>query len=273
MADRVTVFNMIASFTTGHPSHDWIKSSLRFCDGRRSMKALRDHFEGEGNASRNKNEADRLKESLHYKSERAMSFEIVLTQCQKMYNIYEKEGEPMPDDAKTRFLFKRVQHSGLRGAIEALRAQMTAGVAVSYTMAANHLSTAVSELPEFLHKSRNISGVARSESSHGGIYNSDGTIITGHVPNWRNLSHEERNLVKQERRKSRDTRNDDDIKASANRIKQLKASHKKMKRKIKALKRSNKKGGEDNEDGDSDGDLDAGDTFGGKASKRKKTDS
>lgn len=114
---------------------------------------------------------------------------------------------------------------------------------------------------------------ARRESSHGGIYNSDGTIITGHIPNWRNLSHEERNLVKQERRKSRDTRNDDDIKASANRIKQLKASNKKMKRKIKALKRSNKKGGEDNEDVDSDGDLDAGDTFGGKASKRKKTDS
>ena len=275
MADRVTVFNMLVSFTTGHPSHDWIKSTLRFSDGRSSMKALRDHFEGEGNASRNKNEADRLKESLHYKSERAMSFENFLTQCQKMYNIYEKEGEPMPDDAKTRFLFKRVQHSGLRGAIEALRAQMTAGVVVSYTMAANHLSTAVSELPEFLHKNRNISGVARSESSHGGIYNSDGTIITGHIPNWRNLSPEERNLVKQERRKSnsnRDTRNDDDIKASANRIKQLKASNKKMKRKIKALKRSSKKGGEDNEDGNSDGDLDAGDTFGGKASKRKKNE-
>jgi len=67
------------------------------------MKALRDHFEGEGNASRNKNEADRLKDSLHYKSERSMMFENFLTQCQKMYNIYEKEGEPMQDDAKTRF--------------------------------------------------------------------------------------------------------------------------------------------------------------------------
>ena len=115
----------------------------------------------------------------------------------------------------------------------------------------------------------------RRESSHGGIYNSDGTIITGHIPNWRNLSHEERNLVKQERRKSttnRDTRNDDGMKANANRIKQLQASNKKMKRKIKALKRSSKKGGEDNEDGESD-ELDAGDTFGGKASRRKKADS
>ena len=59
-----------------------------------------------------------------------------------MFNIYEKEGEPMTDDTKTRFLFKQVQHANLRGAIEALKAQQTASVNVTYTMAANHLSTA-----------------------------------------------------------------------------------------------------------------------------------
>jgi hypothetical protein len=64
------------------------------------MQALHDHFSGEGNATRNMAEADRLKESLHYKSERAMSFKTFLTQCQKMYSIYKKEGEPMTDEAK-----------------------------------------------------------------------------------------------------------------------------------------------------------------------------
>ena len=39
-ADRLSVFNMIVSFTTGHPSGDWIKTTLRYSDGRRSMKAL-----------------------------------------------------------------------------------------------------------------------------------------------------------------------------------------------------------------------------------------
>jgi len=278
MADRITVFNMLVSFTTGQPSHDWIKSTLRFSDGRKSIKALRDHFEGEGNASRNKNGADRLKDSLHYKSERSMTFENFLSQCQKMYSIYGKEGEPMPDDAKTCVLFKRVQHSGLRGAIETLRAQMTAGVAVSYTMAANHLSTAVSELPEYLHKNRNVSSVARqgrnNNENSDGIYNSDGTIKTGHIPNWRNLSPTERDLEKQERKKTGKDRNENmgsNLKSDGNRIKQLTASNKKMKRRIKALKRSNKKSGSDN--GDPDTDMDAGDTFGGKASKRKKTDS
>ena len=206
MADRLAVFNMITSFTTGQPSHDWIKATIRWSDGRRSMKALRDHFEGEGNASRNKNEADRLKDSLHYKSERSMTFETFLTQCQKMYNIYEKEGEPMPDDAKTRFLFKKVQHSGLRGAIEALRAQQTAGLNVTYTMAANHISTAVSELPEYLSKSRNVSGVGshpgvNSNDKTDGIYGADGTIRTGHISNWRSLSEDDRDKVKEERKK------------------------------------------------------------------------
>ena len=71
------------------------------------MKALRDNFAGEGNATRNISEADRLKESLHYKSEHALAFETFLTQCQKMYHFYEKEGETMPEEAKIRFLFKK----------------------------------------------------------------------------------------------------------------------------------------------------------------------
>ena len=146
-ADKMTVFNMIVSFTTGQPSSDWIKPTLKYKDGRRSMKALRDHLSGEVNDSRNKADADRLKETLHYKNERAMTFKIFLTQCQKMYNIYEKEGEEMSDDAKIRFLFKRVQHPNLQGAIEALKARLSTNDAITYTQAANHLSTAASELP------------------------------------------------------------------------------------------------------------------------------
>ena len=280
LADRLAVFNMIVSFTTGQPSGDWIKNTLRFSDGRRSMKALRDHFSGEGNASRNIAEADRLKETLHYKSERAMAFETFLTQCQKMYNIYEKEGEPMPDDAKLRFLFKRVQHKDLSSSIDALRAQQTAGINITYTQAANHISTAVSELPEYISKNRNISGVGTS-SSHGkrssDIYSSDGSIITGHFSNWRSLSKEDRAIVIAERkrlgltgRKSSGSNSDKNGKSDINRINQLSAQNKKYKRQIKALKRQSKIDNVDDGEDDTtnDADIDAGDQFGGKASKR-----
>ena len=76
------------------------------------MEALRRHFAGEGNANRYLVEAERIQESIHYKSESAMAFETFLPQCQKMFNIYEKEGEEMSDEAKVRFLFRKVQHSG-----------------------------------------------------------------------------------------------------------------------------------------------------------------
>lgn len=52
------------------------------------MQALHDHF--------NVAEADKLKTT----SERAMMFETFLMQCQKVYSIYEKEGQPMTDEAK-----------------------------------------------------------------------------------------------------------------------------------------------------------------------------
>ena len=58
-----------------------LKRTMKHSNGRRSMETLRRNFSGEGNATRNLAEDERLNESLHYKSERAMSFDIFLTQC------------------------------------------------------------------------------------------------------------------------------------------------------------------------------------------------
>ena len=282
-ADKRTVFQMIVSFTTGQPSGDWIKGTLQFQDGRRSMLALRDHFAGEGNATRNMAEADRLKESLHYKSERSMPFETFLTNCQKMFNIYDKEGEAMPDEAKVRFLFKKVQHRDLQPAIAALRAQQTAGTAITYTMAANHLATAVLESPEYISKNRNISGVgsnnnANNERGSSDIYNNDGSIITGHIPNWRSLTQRDRKIVQAERRRLGITGGKGghgkggDTKAEANRIKQLSANNKKLKRQIKALKRKSASGNDATAatEETTDDEVDAADQFGEESKKKKK---
>ena len=272
-ADKMTVFNMIVSFTTGQPSADWIRPTICHNDGRRSMKALRDHFSGEGNASRNKADADRLKDTLHYKNERAMDFETFLTQCQKMYNIYEKEGEEMSEDAKIRFLFKRVQHPSLQGAIEALKARLATNDVITYTQAANHLSTAVSELPDFIAKNRAISGIASALTTNpinksSEIYNADGSIITGHIPTWRNLSQAERNVVIAERErlglgkdksgKGKSSRSKEDS-AISNRLKQLAESNKRMKRQIKAFKRKSPK--DETQDDEENSTTDVGDVL------------
>ena len=84
------------------------------------METLRRHFYGEGNATQNLVEAEGVNESLHYKSEREISIKISLTQFQKMLNIYEREGEEMSDEAKLRFLFRKIQHTGLRSSNDAI---------------------------------------------------------------------------------------------------------------------------------------------------------
>ena len=76
-ADKALVFNMIVSFTTGQPSSDWIKNTLKYSDGRRSMEALRNHFAGKGNVTHNLAETERLHQVTHYKSERAITFDIL----------------------------------------------------------------------------------------------------------------------------------------------------------------------------------------------------
>ena len=83
----------------------------------------------------------------------------------------------MSDEAKVRFLFRKVQHTGLRISIDALKASQTMGTTISYTMAANNLPTATSELLEYIaNNTRNVSGVQVGDGTKGGygIYNVDG---------------------------------------------------------------------------------------------------
>ena len=86
-----------------------------------------------------------MKEQLHYKTEKALTFENFLTKCQKIYNIYQTHGEEMTEEAKIRFLFKKIDHEGLSKTIEAMKSKITTEAvgAVTYTTIASHLSTTV----------------------------------------------------------------------------------------------------------------------------------
>jgi hypothetical protein len=281
-ADKLTVFNFIVSFTTGQPSGDWVKDTLRYSNGQRSMKSLRDHFLGEGNATRSLATAENLRSSLHYKNERSMAFETFLTQTQRMFNIFNQENEPMSEEAKIRFLFQAIQHKDLLVAVEALRAQQTAGSILTYTACANHLTTAVSQLPEYIQRNRNISGVRIGAVSTSAIYNEDGTInVTGTIKDWDKLPASDKRLVYKERKrlgvkfgesgnggKGNGKGNRNASSANSNTINQLRKQNNNLKRRIKALKQSTP----NNDDADDNKVDDAGDEFGGKKSKKKKQD-
>ena len=127
-----------------------------------------------------------------------MYFDLFITQCQKMFNIYNKEGKEILEEEKVRFLFRKVQHTGLRSYIDALKASQTTGTTISYTMAANNLSTATSELPEYIAKNAiNVSGFQVGNGTKGGdgIYNGYESINTGQIPSWKSLPFKDQKLV------------------------------------------------------------------------------
>ena len=134
------------NFLVAESVEQWIKDLAPRVNGRRDMEALRNHYGGEGNASRRFVMAEKLRESLHYKSECSLPFSTFLERVQKMFNIFKEEGEQLTENAKVRELFNCVQHMQLQDTVKALRVCFDLD-GITYTEASNHLTTAVSELP------------------------------------------------------------------------------------------------------------------------------
>ena len=164
-----------------------------------------------------------MKEGPHYENVRSLVFSIFLDRMQKMFNIYEEEGEEFTENAKLRELFKWVQHPQLQDTVKALKVRFDME-GITYTQAANHLTPTVSELPEYhlTHKvSASSSGVRRiwggGSSSHNssvkkkggiqapnkGILMSGGLVFTGYYLNWSELSKEDKQWMLDSRNKKK----------------------------------------------------------------------
>lgn len=277
-ADKRKVHQIIVSFTQGQLSEDWIKPVAKEKNGRSDMKALRHHFSGEGNSSRRIALAERLKETLHYRNEKAMSFETFLSKCQKMFNIFKNQGEEMNEEAKIRFLLKQVKCDQLKEAVAALKTRITTDPSnsVTYSTVANHLAACVAELPDFISKARSVGATSTNgnDAPSEGITRSDGSIHIGHYPNWRQLSKSDRDKVIEERKrlkgaKGKGKNGKSDNQASTE-LEKLKKALAKKKRAIAALKKKASKSDDDKSDDDDAGKgEDAGDQFGGKRKKKK----
>ena len=106
-ADKRQVHQIMVSFTQKQLSEDWIKPVKSQRNGREDMKRLRSHFSGEGNATRRIAVAERLRDSLFYKNERSLTFELFCNKAQRMFNIFKQQNEPMTEEAKVRFILKK----------------------------------------------------------------------------------------------------------------------------------------------------------------------
>ena len=167
-------------------------------------------------------DAKKIQTTLHYKSERALPFNKFLDSLQRMFTIFEEENEPLTERAKVDELLTKVQNSGLTAAIAQLRYQLNT-TGVTFTVAANHLNSEVSQTPDY-QLSRKINAVNTSTGGNGRVFGrgrggrggrSGGTGRggrggrTGKNENyktayyskeeWEKLSYEERDKIRKER--------------------------------------------------------------------------
>ena len=73
-ANTRQVHQLILSSTQGQPSHEWIKPLIKKTNGHIGMSDLRAHYQGEVNTTRHIAEAERIRDSLHYRNERGLPF-------------------------------------------------------------------------------------------------------------------------------------------------------------------------------------------------------
>ena len=109
-ADTRKVHQLLMNFLVAESAEQWIKDLTPCVNGRHDMEALCNHYGGEGSASRRIAMAEKLCDSLYYKSEHSFPFSTFLDRMQKMFNIFKEEEEQLTENAKVRELFKCVQH-------------------------------------------------------------------------------------------------------------------------------------------------------------------
>ena len=98
--DARKVHQLLMNFLVAELAEQWIKNLAPCVNGRLDMEDLHNHYGGEGNASRCIATAEKLRETLHYKSERSMPLSTFLDRKQKMITSSRRKARNLPKTQK-----------------------------------------------------------------------------------------------------------------------------------------------------------------------------
>jgi hypothetical protein len=276
-ADTLQVHQLIRSYTIGENAAQWLKEIAKHHDGRRDMQALRAHYRGEGNNSRQIATAQQLQSTLHYKGEKALEFGIYLDKVKEMFNIFSDCGEPFTEAAKLRYLWDTIESPALIPTIESLKAQLGQNpTAWTFVSAANHLASQIKPAKT----GRQLSSVTASD---GLPLKKDGSPMELYPSSqiWNTLTSAEKKKIFAARRKAgnpgksggRGTGSSRGKKEPRSSFKDLTKMVKTQAKQIAALtgkKRSEAVSSDSDTGSVASGGHNAGDSFGGRESKQKK---
>ena len=108
-SDTRKVHQLLNNYLVTETAEQWIRGTKKRVNGRDDFYDLLRHYSGEGNVRCRVATVDHLRETLHYKSDRALSFNMFLDRMQKIINIFRNGEEIMADSTQVRELFRRVQ--------------------------------------------------------------------------------------------------------------------------------------------------------------------
>ena len=182
----------------------------------------------------------------------------------------------MEESAKTRLLLKKIQSPHLSQAVAAVRIQDNMG-GISFNEAANHIATEISNITESqFAQPRRQSGVNTGQiAPKSGVHSADGSVWTGHLDHWNQLTKQEKKLVFDARKAKKNKgqgpekgKKGKNLAALRTQIKSLQSNITDLTRKIAAITKNTPDGDDEPQDSPSNN---AGDEFGGRSKKRQKT--
>jgi hypothetical protein len=163
--DNERVFGVIKQLTLEGPAWAYINENLnRIKDGRGAWLALRAHYEGESFLNKQKEEAYKTIDNLHYKGERTtFTFEHFTGLLTRSYNDLQRFGEPVLESKKVRDLLAKISDPKLESAKQAIRINID--YKNNFSMAINFLAESVDGADR--NRVRIISGVQQGNSEQG----------------------------------------------------------------------------------------------------------
>ena len=264
-------------------AYTYIKSLLRYRNGRRDVLALRARYSSDATKQAIINSAKSSLENLRYRNESTFSFECFSSKLQKNYDDLEENGRKVDNGDIVDSLWQKIQDSSLQTFLAALKVEYMRNPR-EYKLLLQDIAAEVADKkpPLFANRQAGINALFTKEGSAptDGVNTSDGSLYIGNYDTNKMNSDSVRPYHKQilDARvqegggdKSKNPSQTD--KRRANAIKRSKRKIKKLRSQLKISAAKLEKASatlEGNQEDEAVGDQDkTGDSFGGKNSKCK----
>jgi len=183
--DKLAVHNIITRniSETSH-AYTYIKPSIRKNDGRTDMVALKARYQNPAMQDMYINEAKKTIETIAYKNERAMKFEIFSGKLQNAVNVLETYGRGMHNEDIVDMLWTKLQSADLAMFVSSLKVDYRRN-RQDYTEILQEIAT---QIPNTKTTPFSPTGVAeinrieRGDCPASGAHKPDGTLYTGSYP-------------------------------------------------------------------------------------------